>query len=211
MGIVKPKTLTLSSVVYRILHPIAHLLSILVFRLKVVGVENVPKDEGAIVCANHSSYLDPVILGTALPREAYHMAKDGLFKNPLFARIITLLNAFPIKREGFSRQAFKRVMDLLKKGELVIIYPEGTRSPDGEIRRPRLGVGMIVSLAMDVLVVPARIIGTHRALPVGGLMIRPWRIEVRFGRPIHFKAPSNPTREDYRSIAETIMSKIMEL
>jgi 1-acyl-sn-glycerol-3-phosphate acyltransferase len=198
--------------IYKALQLIGFLLFVLLFRLKVKGVENIPKDGGAIICANHSSYLDPIILGIAIPRKVHHMAKDELFKNPFFARIITFFNAFPVKRGFFPSKAFKTVVDLLKDGELVIIYPEGTRSRNGKIQRAKLGIGVIVSLVGDIPIIPTRIIGTHRALPTGAFMIRLKRCEVRFGKPLRFNpSKASSTKEYYKVIAETIMDRIKGL
>lgn len=196
---------------YNIIHKINRLLFKLFFRLKVKGVKNIPPEGGVLVCSNHLSNLDPVILGTALPRSAHYLAKGGLFRNPLFGRFLTLMHAFPIHREGFPRQAFKIAQSLLSRNEILILYPEGTRSRNGKLGPAKGGVGMLVAGIGNIPVIPAKIIGTNKALPPGGLFIRPCPIEVRFGKPLHFEVPSHPSKETYREIARTIMAAIGEL
>lgn len=196
---------------YSILHRISPLLLRVLFRLRVKGIENIPSNGGFILCSNHLSNLDPVILGTALPRPAYYVAKDSLFRNPIFARVITILHAIPIQEKGLFRKTFKRAEELLLRGEALLIYPEGTRSKDGSLGRAKGGVGMLVSTLREIPVIPARIIGSNRALPPGALFIRPYQIEVRFGRPIHFEIPSSPSRATYQEIANTIMAAIGKL
>lgn len=197
--------------IYKALRIIGYLLFVLIFRLKVTGLGNVPSNGGAIICANHSSFLDPVILAVALPREVHHMARDTLFRNPIFAKLITALNAFPIKREGFSRKGFRMAKDLLNKGKIIIVYPEGSRSLNGRLGEAKTGIGMLVVMASGIPVIPVRIIGANKALPRGRFFIRPSFIEVRFGRALHFEIPPCPSRETYRKIAKTIMERIGEL
>lgn len=196
---------------YNVIHKVLRFLFKLLFRLKIEGAENIPLDGGVLVCSNHLSNLDPVVLGTAIPRSAYYMAKSGLFRNPIFSRLLIIIHAFPIHRGGFSRQAFKKAQDFLNKGEILIVYPEGTRSVDGRFGPAKAGVGMLVAKAGDIPVIPARIIGTNRALPVGGLFIRPYPIEVRFGSPLHFEIPFHPSKGVYQEISESIMTAIKEL
>lgn len=196
---------------YKILHRIINpLLLRLLFRVKVRGVENIPPCGGVIICSNHLSNLDPVVLGTVLPRPAYYLARSELFRNRFFGRLLTILHAIPIHQKGLFRKTFKRAGELLGRGEVLVVYPEGTRSKDGTFGRAKGGVGILLS-ATRVPVIPARIIGSNRALPPGALFIRPYLIEVRFGKPIHIEIPPSPSNEIYREIGETIMTAIKEL
>ncbi|HAV43184.1 TPA: 1-acyl-sn-glycerol-3-phosphate acyltransferase [bacterium] len=196
---------------YNILRIIVSLLSKLLFRLKIKGRENIPRTGGVLICSNHLSNLDPVIIGAAVPRSLHYMAKWGLFRNPVFGRLITILHAFPIHQRGFCHQAFNKIQNLLESGKAVVLYPEGTRSKDGRLGPAKAGVGMIISKTKRVCVVPARIIGTDRALPVGGLFIRPYPIEIHFGKPLYFETPDPPSKERYMEIAQTIMTRIEKL
>jgi len=151
-------------------------------KLEVIGSENVPEEGGVIVAANHVSYLDPPLMGVALKRQATYMAKEGLFKIPLLGAVIRLFSV-PIKRGRPHPSTIKEAVNKLKKGELIVIFPEGSRSVDGKILDAKKGVGVIAGISR-MPVVPALIKGTEKALPVGARFLRPAKITVIFGNPI---------------------------
>ena len=114
-------------------------------RWKVLGRENVPTTGGALLCANHVSYIDPPALGGGCPRPVRFMAKSELFKLPVLGFLIRRVGAFPVKRGTADRTALRKAVELLESGEIVGMFPEGTRSLDGKLQEPELGVGMIAS------------------------------------------------------------------
>lgn len=143
------------------------------------GREHIPPSGGFILASNHASHLDPPILAVASPRQMTYLAKIELFSNPLFAKVIGALGAFPIRRGAGDREAFDLAVNLLRQGYALVVFPEGTRTHDGRLQRIRIGAAMM-ALAAGVPIVPARIEGSFAAWPKGG-RIRPARVIVRIG------------------------------
>src|SRR5579872_4463662 len=132
-----------------------------VWRMRVRGAENVPKNGPLIVACNHVSYLDPPALGTACPRRIEYMAKKQLFDIPVLGPLISALGAYPVDREGSAAAGIKRSVEVLRRGGAIGIFPEGTRNLEGSTQA-RAGVALLASLARAP-VVPARIVGTGQA------------------------------------------------
>jgi 1-acyl-sn-glycerol-3-phosphate acyltransferase len=144
-------------------------------RLRVSGRENIPAQGPVLVVSNHVSELDPPTLGvSALPRKTYYMAKQELFSVPLLGRAVFRLGAFPVDRGGADRRAMRLAREVLGRGDLLLMFPEGTRHPDGRLRPGLPGAGSL-GLEPGVTIVPAAIWGTQR-------WIGPAR--VAFGPPI---------------------------
>lgn len=124
------------------------------FRCSVEGLEKLPADGGAILCANHTSLLDVVVMSAALNRQIRYMAKKELFKIPLLAQLIRALGAFPIDRGGADVAAIRRTISMVEEGELVGIFPQGTRHPGVDPRTTEVknGVGMIAYRAKSTVV-----------------------------------------------------------
>jgi 1-acyl-sn-glycerol-3-phosphate acyltransferase len=182
------------------------------FQLEFTGRENIPDEGGALIASNHVSYLDPPILGASSKRELFYMARDTLFHPKPVGDFLRYLNAFPVKRDKPDRGALKAAVKLLESGRLVLVFPEGTRSRDGTLGRPHLGVGFIVYHS-SVPVIPTYICGTEKALPRGSLLIKRAKVSVHFGRPIDMddlRGAPRP-REMYPKIGERIMSEIAKL
>jgi len=179
--------------------------------LVVKGMENIPMEGGVIVASNHISYLDPPLLAVTLPRKATFMARKGLFdiKVPPLRWFIHHY-AFPVDREKTLPSTIKEAVGRLRKGELLVIFPEGRRSETGELLKGRRGVGMIVALSRAG-VIPALIIGTNRALPVGGRWLRRAKISVIFDRPLDFSTINGEGNDLYELITQRIMTQIGEL
>jgi 1-acyl-sn-glycerol-3-phosphate acyltransferase len=124
---------------------------------KVRGREHLPRKGGALVCANHISYLDPPGLGAAvLPRRSYYFAKKELFSNPIFGFFLRKHYAFPVDRGSMDREAIRHAIEVLRKGELLVLFPEGGRSPDGSLQPGNIGPALIASKA-GVPIIPAAI------------------------------------------------------
>lgn len=178
------------------------------FRLEVRGVKNVPRIGGVIVAANHSSYLDPPVIGVALKRQATYMAREGLFKIPLLKNFVSAFS-FPVKRGRPRPSTIKEAIQRLKRGELIVMFPEGGRSQDGTLLDPKRGVGLIATIGR-VPIVPALIRGTEKALPAGARFIRPAKIRVVFGKPI--VVGTGETDKDFQErVARDIMREITRL
>jgi 1-acyl-sn-glycerol-3-phosphate acyltransferase len=148
-------------------------------RLEVIGYQNVPQKGGFIVAANHVSYLDPPVIGVALKMQPIFIAKEGLFRVPLIGIFVKFFS-FPLDRDKPQPSTIKEIVSRLKRGEVIVVFPEGGRSPDGSLLDPKRGVGMIAAMSA-VPVVPVLIEGTDSALPVGAKFLRPAKIKVIFG------------------------------
>jgi 1-acyl-sn-glycerol-3-phosphate acyltransferase len=196
---------------YDILKPLAVLLMRLWFRLEAKGTEHVPAAGPVLLVANHSSLLDPPIVGGAAPRRLCFMAKAELFRVPLFGRLIRALNARPVRREGASAQALREALDALRSGQALLVFPEGTRGAEGDIRPAKPGAGMLAVMS-GATVVPVYVSGSGRALPRGRVVPRPAKVVVRFGPALSFAlAPADARRERYREAAEEMMRAVARL
>lgn len=192
-------------VLYDILHVIVFILAKILFSLKVVGNEHIPAEGGVIVASNHVSYLDPPLLGCAIKRRVNFMAREGLFRIPVLGCFIKKFNAFPVKRDKADRTAIKKAISLLKNGEIVVMFPEGARSKDGLLQKPKPGIGLITTLS-GASVVPAYIKGTEVSMPPGIWNIRFSPVTIYFGDPVNFS-----TMKDYQGIGQKIMDRIAEI
>lgn len=193
---------------YAIVKPIVALLARLYFRLETRGAHHVPAAGPALVVANHSSVLDPPLIGASVQRRLCFMAKAELFRAPGFGRLIGALGARPVRRESASNQALKEALGVLTEGHALLMFPEGTRGPEGRLRPPKPGAGMLAVMS-GAPVVPVFISGTGRALPRGALFPRPARVRVTFGPPLVFAGePGGNRKQRYREAAEEMMRAI---
>lgn len=181
----------------------------LLFRLEVRGAEHVPAVGPAMIVANHSSVLDPPLVAVATRRPLHFMAKAELFRVPLFGRLIHAVNARPVRREGVDARALRAALSILNMGHALLVFPEGTRGPEGVLREGRPGAGMLAVLS-GARVVPAYVEGTGRALPRGRVLLRPGgRLRVVFGAPFSFGKPDDGDRKErYRDASAEMMAAI---
>lgn len=178
---------------------------------RVRGVEHVPDEGGALIAANHLSHLDPPVVGSAIPRRTYYFAAAYLFKNPIFGFIIRKCYAFPVRRGAADRAALKAAIELLELGELLTMFPEGTRSRTGELGEFDLGAALAASRA-GVPIVPCAISGTNLALPRDGTRITRSRIAVSFAEPIdRLQFGEKPRKEDLQRITDQVVAAVREM
>src|SRR5262245_20017623 len=149
-------------------------------RLQVVGKEKVPLTGGLVIASNHHSFWDPPTVSVSLPRETHFLAKEELFRVPGFGALIRSVNAIPIRRGMADLSGIARVLEKLRSGECLIVFPEGGRMKDGELHRAKPGLGLIVAHAR-VPVVPVYVSGTNH---IRRCLARKERIRVRFGEPM---------------------------
>lgn len=180
------------------------------FRFEVLHSENVPKKGGVIVVTNHVSHLDPMVVGCAIKkRQATYMAKRSLFHLPIVGAFVRTFS-FPVDRERTQPSTIKEAVRRLKNGELIVMFPEGSRSRDGSLLEAKRGTGMIAALA-KAMIVPAFIDGTNKAWPAGAKFIRRVaKIKVIFGNPIEIKGGESG-REYHEKIGNDIMEAIRSL
>ena len=155
----------------------------LLFRTQVLGLENWPKEGGGLVCSNHQSFVDPAFLGVACPRPMNYVARENLFAIPLFRNLIVALNAFPIDRDGAGLAGLKQTLRLLKGGELVVIFPEGTRTPDGELQELQPGF-IAVARRGKSPVIPIALDGAYDVWPRHRKMPGLAKVAIAVGEPI---------------------------
>jgi 1-acyl-sn-glycerol-3-phosphate acyltransferase len=173
-----------------------------IWRMRVYGGENMPKDGPVIVACNHVSYFDPPVLGTASPRRIQYMAKQQLFRIPVLGPAIAAVGAYPVDREGSATAAVKRSVEVLRQGGVIGIFPEGTRNLTGSAD-VRGGVALLASLG-KAPVVPARLVGTNAAK-------RLEQFRVYFGRPLSLPADRKASREDMANFTDEVMRAIRSL
>lgn len=190
---------------YKITASLANFIFGFFFRIKVSGVENIPRKGGFILASNHLSYLDPAVLAIACPREVNFMAKAELFRIPLFSNLIRVLGAFPVKRNTADISALKEAMKRVKAGSGLLVFPEGGRKEGSTDLEPQAGIGFLAA-KINAFVIPAFISGTDIALPKGAKVIKPSKVSVIFGKqiPIERGLP-------YKEIAQGIMNSIRRL
>lgn len=192
---------------YHILMPLNILLfNKTMFRVTFVGKENVPKQGGFILASNHIHFLDPLVIAGSRARVMHFMAKEELFHNPAAAFFLTRFNAFPVKRGSSDKSSVEFAIRVVKEGQVLGIFPEGTRSPDGRPGTPKAGVALIAKQAhADVLPV-----SIYSAQPS-----KYWtELTVRFGKLIPYDelgiTQEGGTRE-LRDASRLIMDRITAL
>lgn len=193
---------------YRVMKRLTWAVLRVVFRMRVIGVENVPREGPALLAANHVSVLDPPVVGSGASRPLQFMAKAELFRIPLLGRLIRGLNAYPVEREGADAGALRYALLLLREGKALLVFPEGTRGTEGALQRGRPGAGMLAALS-EAPVVPVYVEGTGRVLPRGASRVRLWPITVRYGPPLYFERGRGKHR--YQEISDQIMAAIGRL
>jgi 1-acyl-sn-glycerol-3-phosphate acyltransferase len=181
---------------YRFARSLLRLLFLLLFRLKAYGKENVPEEGPLVLCGNHRSLFDPPLLGTPLRRELFFMAKEELFRIPIFGWLIHRVHAFPVKRGGVSKESIRLSIQLLKDGKAMCIFPEGTRNNAGGVGKK--GAAML-ALKSNAVVIPVAIIGDYKPFR---------RMAVYYGKPIDLSEYTQGTSEQLEAATDKIMNEI---
>ncbi len=197
---------------YLALHVFPPLLLRLLGGWRVVGQDNVPSSGGAVIAPNHVSYLDPPVMAGALPRRTYSFAKKELFEIPILGWIIRKCYAFPVDREISDIGAFRHAIRLLQAGELLLVFPEGGRSADGELEEGKVGAALIASRA-GVPMIPCALHGTDQVLPRGAWYLHRGTVQVSFGEPITFdKFESRRLhKEQLQEVTRQVMTSIARM
>lgn len=184
-----------TNLVYRMVRAIVGFFLRIAFRLTAEGTGHVPGEGGLIVAANHASYLDPLVLGAVFPRPVRFMMMRSYYEPWYLRWFCAPMGAIPIDTEGgIQLGSIKRALRALEEGEVVGIFPEGARSPDGSLRPFERGVALLAARA-GVPVVPAFIDGARRAMPIGSALIRPRKIRIVLGEPLAPRAGGDSTAE----------------
>jgi 1-acyl-sn-glycerol-3-phosphate acyltransferase len=184
----------------------------LFFHFRVIHRERVVQSGPAILAMNHQSYLDPPLAGTASDRAIYFLARRTLLNVPLLGWLLPKLNVIPVDQEGVDRGAMKALIRVLKAGNAALVFPEGSRTLDGELQPAEPGLGLVIAKTLAP-VVPMRIFGAHKALPRGGGRLRFVPITVVVGEPIVFTSADLglPGKILYPQLTQRVMDAIAAL
>lgn len=198
---------------YELVVPPGRLWFRLFFKLHVVGQENVPLHGPALICSNHCSYLDPMLIVAAFPRRIYSLSRKEVYQQSLLGPIVRRLGAVRLDRDSMAdKEALQTVLRLMDNGKLCVIYPEGTRSPNGQLQPAHNGAAFLAVKSIAP-VIPVAIIGSYECWPRQRRWARPGRITVRIGEPVvyHLPATRECRREDLTAISNDIMARIRAL
>lgn len=186
---------------------------------KVEGLENIPKNKPFIIAANHASYFDAllpaVIIAPKINRKVHAMVNSHYWNIFLTKFFLDMWEAIPVyvakqkDAKEKNSKAFEKALGYLKKKEVIMIFPEGTRSQDGKLKKAYNGVAKI-ALKSKVPVLPVGIIGSHKILPRGAALPRLTKCEVNIGKPMHFKK-YNPSKKSFEEVTRKIMKEIGKL
>jgi 1-acyl-sn-glycerol-3-phosphate acyltransferase len=197
---------------YWIGYHLSRVIGRLFFRLRIIHQERMIQAGPVILAMNHQSYLDPPFAGTACDRAIYFLARRTLMDMPLLGWLLPKLNVIPVNQEGIDRSALKALIRVLKSGNAALVFPEGSRTLDGELQPAQPGVGLVIAKTLAP-VVPMRIFGAHEALPRGGGGLHFVPITLVIGEPIFFTAADlkSPDKELYVRLSQRVMNEIAAL
>lgn len=186
---------------YRVIRwVVRYLMFPLLGGIRVRSEERVPMEGALIVAPNHASFLDPPVIAVSLRRAVTFMAKEELFRPPVFGPLIRSLGAFPVRRGGGDVEAIKTALRVLREGRAILMFPEGRRG-DGSTMLPLTGGVAGLAQRTGAHVVPAAICGSERVLPAGRTLPRPHRIRVVYGEPFTFAdVVADPKADDARAV-----------
>ncbi|MEI7807112.1 MAG: lysophospholipid acyltransferase family protein [Verrucomicrobiota bacterium] len=203
---------------YRIAWIIFRAIFATYFRWRAFGAENVPLQGGVILASNHASFLDPPLVGAGLKRGINFLARESLFRFLMMGAVLRSWNVVPVDREGGGAKGLKNILGRLLNGSGIILFPEGTRTKDGQLQPARSGIGLTV-IKSTAPVVPVRVFGTFEAYGRKHKFPRPHRLAVKYGRPMNFEnlrveaktCDKVRLKEIYQQVADEIMAAIAKL
>lgn len=198
-------------IVYGLSHYIATVVYDIAFRGEIIGTENIPEEGPFIICANHSSHLDPPALATIIHRQIAPFARKTLWHNKISSWWMSTIGGIPVDRDAADIKAIRAVLQALDRGLSILLFPEGTRSQDGRLQPAKAGVGLI-ACKTQVPVLPVRIFGANKAFPPGG-KITPSPIDMVIGQALQPADYDNPDdgKNRYQAASDRIMSRIATL
>ncbi|KRQ86623.1 1-acyl-sn-glycerol-3-phosphate acyltransferase [Caloramator mitchellensis] len=188
---------------YKIIKPIAKFLFNLIYKIEIKGIENIPDNEGALICPNHYTWADPVMVAIVTKRPIRFMAKAEAFNNPLMKFLLENVGAYPVRRGETDLTAVKNTLKLLKEGQLVGLFPQGTRVKGNDLGKAHSGVA-VFALKSNKPVIPTYISGSYKPFS---------RMQVIFGQPIDFSIykKDKMTGEDYFELSQIVIDEIRNL
>jgi len=197
---------------YYLVKAICWLLLKIFWRMEIIGIENLPENGGLIIASNHVSYLDPAVLVASLNRKIYFITKKEVFKNTFVSFILKNLNAFSVDRENVDMLAFKKAINILREEKILGIFPEGTRSSNGELQELKLGA-IKIAMKTGVPILPVGIIGTHKIYPRGIKfpILFKHKIIVKYGTPQYLNKLKSRDKIYQKEELNLLGKKIKEL
>jgi 1-acyl-sn-glycerol-3-phosphate acyltransferase len=183
-----------------------YLVGILAYGLRYSGRENIPAEGPVLMVSNHQSHFDPPVVGIGCRRQMNYLARTTLFSIWPLGWFIRSLDAIPIDREGVGLAGVKESLRRLKRGEMVLIFPEGTRSCDGEIAPFRAGFTALAARS-HAAILPVAVEGAYDAWPRWRKFPRLGRIRVRYGQPI---LPDEVARLSERELAAEVERRVRQ-
>jgi 1-acyl-sn-glycerol-3-phosphate acyltransferase len=186
----------------------SRILAQIFYRFRIVHRERMIQTGPVIVAMNHQSFFDPPLAGNACDRAIYFLAKRSLMDGSILGWLLPKLNVIPVNLEGVDRSALKALIRAINSGEGALVFPEGTRTPDGNLQPAEPGVGLIIARTRAP-VVPMRIFGAFDAWPIHGKIRLGARITIVVGEPIHFTEADLAHGENlYGRLSQRVMDAI---
>ena len=194
---------------YTVCYNLSKLVARTFFRMRVHGRENIVEDGPALLAMNHQSFLDPPLAAICCRREIFFLGRKTLFDVPVLGSVLRHLNVIGLDREGSDMSALKTVIRTIRGGGCTIVFPEGTRTRDGNLQPARPGAGLIIAKTLAP-VIPMRIFGAFDAFPRDAKFPRPRRLTIVIGVPLRFTPADieGPSREVYQRLSDQVMARI---
>lgn len=187
---------------YRVIRAMCRLAGVTLFQIRCLGHQHVPAEGGVLVCSNHQSYLDPILLGLVFQRHCNYLARETLFRFGPFGRMIDFVDAIPLDREGGGLRGLKETLKRLKRGEMVLIFPEGTRCSDGKISPLKPGF-LVLARRSGAALLPMALDGAFDAWPRRAWFPRPDVVCVCIGEPISADTAKTLSDEQLLAVVES--------
>jgi 1-acyl-sn-glycerol-3-phosphate acyltransferase len=180
------------------------------YRVRVHGLKNFPAKGSLLICSNHQSFFDPLVLGITCPRPVNYLARKNLLRFPVFGWFLRFNDTIPIDRDAHAFSGMKETLRRLKRGESVVMFPEGTRSIDGEFKPLKLGFCALARRSKSSLM-PIGIDGAYQAYPRGKALPRLGQIHVVMGKPIPYQQYHHLTDQEMADLLESRIQTCFEI
>ena len=199
--------------VYRILRLIVHLINRAYWRVEVDGADNVPTTGPVILAPVHRSFMDFFVVSEVTKRKIFYMTKEEMWKTPLLGSFLDSVGAFPVHRDGADRLALERAQDVLERGDVLILFPEGTRRAGPVVEDLHEGAAFLAART-GAAIVPIGIGGTAEAMPKGSRFVRPVKVHIVVGPPIpapERSARGRVPRSQVHAVTEQLNAELQRL
>ncbi len=209
---------TAMPVIYRSCRLVLKVFFRVYFRLRISGAGQVPAEGPVILASNHASYVDPPMVGVGVERMCNYLARENLFRFPVFGWWLREVGVVPVDRDGGSAAGLRTILGRLRQGAAILLFPEGTRTRDGQLQPARRGIGLMV-VKSGAPVVPVHVSGSYDAWGRQYWLPRPHRVNIRFGALLRFEAQvaeaqtcsKERLKELYQEVSDQIMEAIASL